>query len=220
MKKPMRKIFTGAALIAAAALASCSGSSTDASKAADSANKTNIAKTDSANKSNIAAADSGNKSAIKTADSANKAKTELKEDASKFLVKSFESGLFEIQISQLAAAGALNPDVKNLAAQLVTAHKGINLKMLNIATDANFKLPGEINKDHADAVSKLEKLKGADFDKKYMDMIVSGHEKSVDNYKAAYKDLTASQTKTFAAETLPMIQDHLAMAKKVNDKIK
>jgi hypothetical protein len=42
----------------------------------------------------------------------------------------------------------------------------------------------------------------------------------VDDYKDAYKNLGDGDTKTFAAETLPRIQDHLEMAKKVQDRIK
>lgn len=217
----MRIYLAGAAMMSVSAFTACNNTnSNNASYAADSANKAQIAKTDSANHEMIAKADSGNKEAMSKADSANKAKTELKEDASKFLVKAFESGLFEIELSQLAAKRATNADVKALAAQLVTAHKAINDKMVKIAFNANFKLPGGIDSDHAKDEAGLDKLKGADFDKKYMDMIVSGHEKSVDNYKSAYKDLSEGATKAFAGATLPMIQDHLAMAKKVKEKIK
>ena len=66
----------------------------------------------------------------------------------------------------------------------------------------------------------MGKLTGADFDKKYINAIVDGHEAAVSSYKDAYKNLSPGDTKTFAAETLPKIQDHLAMAKKVQDRIK
>ncbi|MES2278760.1 MAG: DUF4142 domain-containing protein [Bacteroidota bacterium] len=209
MKTNLKNCLAGAAFIAVAGLSACGSSTKNASDAADSANKSTIAQTDSANKAVVA-----------NADSANKAKTELKEDASKFLVKSYESGLFEIALSKLAETNGLNADVKHLAAQLVTAHTGINDQMLAIAESANFKLPGDVDSDHAKTLADAAKLTGANFDKKYMDVIVSGHEKSVDNYKDAYKDLSDGDTKSFAGKTLPMIQDHLQMAKKVKERIK
>ena len=216
MKNIIKNIIAGAVIIAIASLAACTNTnSNNATYAADSANKTNIAKTDSANKAELPKADStkANVDAIKQ-------KTELKEDASKFLVKVYELGLYEIEISQLAAKKATNADVKSLAQKLVTAHKAINDQMLKIAFDANYKLPGGINSDHAKAEGDLGKLTGTDFDKKYMDIIVSGHEKSVDAYTDANKTLSAGLTKDFAASTLPMIKGHLAMAKVVKDKLK
>lgn len=221
MKNIIKNIIGVAIIIAISVLAACTNTkSNNASYAADSANKANITKTDSANNELVAKKDSGNKALIAKGDSANKATKELKEDASKFLVKVYESGMYEIELSQLAVKKAASADVKDLAAHLVTAHKAINDKMLKIAFDANYKLPGGINSDHAKAEGDLSKLTGADFDKKYMDIIVSGHEKSVDAYTDAYKSLSTGATKAFAGETLPMIKDHLSMAKKVKDKIK
>ncbi|MDB5018229.1 MAG: hypothetical protein JWQ84_3061 [Mucilaginibacter sp.] len=200
-------------LIAASAflllLSACRAGQKDSSAAADSANQKQITATDSANRSQSV-----------SSDSANRAKTALKEDASKFLVKSYESGMFEIQLSQLAASNALDGDVKNLAAKLVTDHTAINAKISAIAASANFALPNKVNSDHQKDLQDMAKLTGADFDKKYMSTIVSGHEKSVNNYKDAYKNLAASDTKNFAGQTLPKIEDHLAMAKKVKDRIK
>jgi putative membrane protein len=216
MKTIIKNIIGSAIIIAIASLAACTNTnSNNATYAADSANKTNIAKTDSANKAGLPKADStkANVDSIKQ-------KTELKEDASKFLVKVYESGLYEIEISQLAAKKGTNADVKSLAEKLVTAHKGINDKMLKIAFNANYKLPGGINSDHAKAEGDLAKLTGADFDKKYMDIIVSGHQKSVDAYTDATKTLSTGVTKEFATSTLHMIKDHLTMAKAVKDKLK
>jgi putative membrane protein len=175
---------------------------------------------DSANQKQIARADSANKAEIKASDSTLKAKQTLQEGASKFLVKSYESGMFEMQLSQLAATHALEPEVKTLASDLIAAHTDINEKMKAIAVSANFILPVALDKDHQKDLDDMAKLNGADFDKKYINTIVDGHEKSVSNYKDAYKDLSPGDTKTFAGETLPKIEDHLAMAKKVKDRIK
>jgi putative membrane protein len=190
-------------------LSACHSGTKDSSAVADSANQKEIVLSDSANKANL-----------KSTDSANKAKKELKEDASKFLVKSYESGMYEIQLSQLAATNGLDADVKNLAAGFVTAHTAINDKINAIAKSANFILPVALNADHQKDLLEMTKLTGADFDKKYINTIVGGHEKSVDNYKDAYKNLAPSDTKNLAGETLPKIEDHLAMAKQVQKRIK
>jgi putative membrane protein len=209
MKTPLIKLLAFLLIISSFAIASCHSGAKDSTTIADSANQQQIAKTDSANKA-----------AVKGTDSTLKANKKLDEDASKFLVKNYEAGLFEIQLSQLATTNGLDADVKNLAASLVTAHTAINAKMSAIAASANFVLPVAIDADHQKALQDIGKLTGADFDKKYINTIVDGHEKAVSDYKDAYKNLSPGDTKDFAAATLPKIEDHLAMAKKVQDRIK
>ena len=177
--------------------------------------KDSTASADSANQNQIASTDSANKAQLKSSDSSVKVSTALKEDASKFLVKSYESGMYEIQLSQLAATNSLVAGVKDLAANLVTAHTAVNAKISAIAASANFALPTAINTDHQKDLQDIGKLTGTDFDKKYINTIIDGHEKSIDSYKDAAKNLTPSDTKTFASETLPHLEEHLAMAKKV-----
>jgi putative membrane protein len=207
MKTIIKKYWPFLSIIIVMLFFSCHSGPKDSTAVADSANQKQIDKSDSARKA--AVSDSSLK-AIKT----------LQEDASKFLVKSYESGMYEIQLSQLAATNGLDTDVKNLAATLVTDHTAINNKINAIAASVNFILPAAINADHQKDLQDMGKLTGANFDKKYIDAIVSGHEKSVSNYKDAYKNLAESDTKNFAGQTLPKIEDHLAMAKKVQDRIK
>lgn len=206
--KNLSNYFAVTLIVMVTVLSACHTGAKDSTALADSVNQKQILATDSANKANLS-----------NEDSTLKARKTLKEDASKFLVKNYETGLFEIQLSQLAAANGLDTDVKNLAASLVAAHTAINAQISALCTAANFVLPGTINQGHQKDLDDISKLTGADFDKKYISIIVAGHEKSVSNYKDAYKDLAPGETKTFAGETLPKIEDHLAMAKKVRDRI-
>ena len=209
MKTNFKNKFALGVLAFSIALSACHTATKDSSKVADSANQKTIAQTDSASKAQM-----------KTADSTVNSHKGLQEDASKFLVKSYEAGMYEIQLSKLAATNGLAADVKKLAADLVTSHTAINSKISAIAASANFVLPAAVNADHQKDLQDMTGLSGAEFDKKYINTIVDGHEKSVSDYKDAYKNLGPSDTRNFAAETLPKIEDHLAMAKKVKDRIK
>lgn len=188
--------------------------------ACHSGQKDSSAVADSINQKQNALADSANRAQVAASDSINLATKALRDDASKFLIKSYESGMYEIQLSQLAATNGLDGDVKKLASSLVTAHTAINAKINALAASANFVLPTAVDSDHQKDLQDIGKLKGADFDKKFVGTIVDGHEKSVSSYKDAYKHFPPSNTKNFAGETLPKIEDHLAMAKKVQDRIK
>jgi len=209
MKTSFKTYLSAGALAFTILLAACHSRPKDSTDVADSANK-----------KNIAADDSARRAQVMTTDSANRSKTALQQDAAKFLVKSYESGMYEIQLSQMAAQKGLDQDVKNLAATLVSDHTAINKNINAIAASANFILPTAPDQDHQKDLQDISKLTGSDFDKKYVNTIIDGHEKAVSSYKDAYKNLAASDTKTFAGETLPKIEDHLAMAKKVKDRIK
>jgi putative membrane protein len=181
--------------------------------------KNSVDVADSANQKFIAKTDSANKAQERNADSAIRANKDVMRDASKFLVKWYELGMYELQLSQLAATNGLDADVKNLAATLVKDHRDINTNIQSIASNNNFVLPTNLNIDHQRTLQDITKLNGADFDKKYINTIINAHEESVDSYKDAYKNLAAGDTKNFAGQALPALEDHLSMAKKVAKRI-
>ncbi len=185
-----------------------------------SGRRNSISVADSANQKEITKRDSANKVQASRADSLVLANKKLSEDESKFLVKSYEDGMYELHLAQLAAKNGLDADVKNVAAELVAAHSTINLKIRQIAATADFVLPAAVDADHQNDMQDLKKLRGADFDEKYINLIVDDYGDAVDDYKDAYKDLGDGVVRTFAAETLPRIQDYLEAAKKVQDRIK
>lgn len=209
MKTTVENYLLAGRLTMLLCLAACNANHKNSSDVADSANQKFIAKADSANKVQE-----------RKDDSALRENKEVMKDASKFLVKWYESGMYELQLSQLAATNALDADVKKLAVTFVNDHRGINAKIESIASNNNFVLPTSVNADHQRDLRDITKLTGADFDKKYINTIISAHEESVDSYKDAYKNLAAGDTKTFAGQALPAIEDHLTMAKKVAQRIK
>ncbi|MDB5283277.1 MAG: hypothetical protein JWO06_2352, partial [Bacteroidota bacterium] len=130
--------------------------------------KNSVDVADSANQKFIAKTDSANRAQERNADSAIRANKDVMRDASKFLVKWYELGMYELQLSQLAATNGLDADVKNLAATLVKDHRDINTNIQSIASNNNFVLPTNLNIDHQRAIQDITKLNGADFDKKYI----------------------------------------------------
>jgi len=221
MKTPIKNYIAGAAIMAVAALYSCSNTKTNnASYAADTANQNKIATTDTAKIDSIAEVDSNNKKMETKAYTAIKEKKKLMEDEAAFLVKSYEGSMFEIELAESAASHSSNAGIKQLATQLIAAHKAFNTQMLNIAFKAAYTLPGGIDGNHAADLTKLDKLKGNDYDKKFMDIVISAHEKSADDYSDASKKLANGETKSYAAQTLPKIKAYLVMAKKLKDQLK
>jgi len=66
----------------------------------------------------------------------------------------------------------------------------------------------------------LQKRSGAEFDRVYMEHMVTDHKKTVAMFKAEAGSGKDAQFKAFAAKTLPTLEDHLKMAETVNAEAK
>lgn len=62
------------------------------------------------------------------------------------------------------------------------------------------------------AATSLERLKGAEFDRAYMQHMVQAHREAVQLFDRGSRDATDPQVKAFASSTLPTLRGHLESA--------
>ncbi len=184
------------AMVAIAALSfqSCGGAK-DSKEAADSTN---------------AVKDSSTMAATDTAGVTGAQGIAVDEGDAKFATGAANAGLAEVAAGQLAGEKAMNPKVKAFAAMMVTDHTKANEELMAIAKTKNITLPNEPDADHQKTKADLAAKTGADFDKAYVDAMVSGHKKVVDMFEDASKNCKDADLKAFATKTLPTIKAHLA----------
>ncbi|SEN19769.1 putative membrane protein [Mucilaginibacter gossypiicola] len=154
-----------------------------------------------------------------TADSANKVKDTtttgatgiaVTADDAKFATGAANAGLAEVAIGQLASEKATNAKVKDFAKMMVTDHTKANDELMAIAKTKNITLPSAPDEEHEKKKADLAAKSGADFDKDYVDAMVSGHKKVESMFEDASKNCKDPDLKAWAAKTLPTIQHHLA----------
>jgi len=146
--------------------------------------------------------------------------TTLSEDEAKFLLSSNEACVYEIQVAQVAQVKTLNPNVKSFITNTIVADMNIIARLSPIAANGKLLLPTSLTIAHQKNVLDLSKQTGSAFDREFVNSIISEREKSANSYKDAYKKLTPGNTKTFAGETLPKIEENIAAAKNVKGNIK
>lgn len=140
---------------------------------------------------------------------------------SDFIMEAASGGLMEVELGRFAQQNAMNPRVKNFGAMMVKDHSKANDELKSIAAKLNITVPATMNDKHMDMINDLKENRGAEFDKKYMDEMVSDHEKDVDKFKKYAEDKDAnSELKAFAAKTLTVLLMHQDSAKKINDALK
>lgn len=129
----------------------------------------------------------------------------------KFIKSAAQGGMEEVELGRMAAQKGSNPDVKTFGQRMVDDHSKANDQLTQLAGQKGVTLSSTLSPAKKGDVNKLAKLSGAAFDRKYVSMMVEDHKKDVAEFEKAAKKGTDSDLKSWAATTLPTLQDHLKM---------
>jgi putative membrane protein len=134
----------------------------------------------------------------------------------KFIEEAASSGMFEVQIGQLAVAKANDQNVKSFASMLVDQHTAANNELTQIANAKSVELPAAPKHSLRRDIEKLGKKKGDEFDRDFVrDVGIKAHEKDIKLFQKASKDVKDADLKAFVDKTLPVLREHLAAAEKL-----
>jgi putative membrane protein len=137
----------------------------------------------------------------------------------RFIAEAARGNEAEIELGQLAQQKAQSPEVKSLAQRLVTDHTRANQQLKQLAQKEGVSVPTGLDKDQKDLRARLEKLNGAAFDRAFVDAQVKDHQKDVKFYQDEGSRLQDPQLKSFAQQTLPVLQEHLQMAERAESQV-
>ena len=157
--------------------------------------------------------------AVQPGTGTNKAETnkddKLSRSDRKFIEDAAGDGMYEVQAAQIAASKAQSPDVKSFAGKMVTDHQNANNDLVQIANAKKVELPAAPPRGKRHEIETLGKKSGAEFDKLFVKASVSDHEKDVKNFEKAASKVTDPDLKAWVQKTLPVLREHLAMARKL-----
>jgi putative membrane protein len=137
-----------------------------------------------------------------------------------FMKKAAEGGMAEVELGQLAAQRASDPQVKQFAQRMVADHTKANGELKQIAAKKNVELPTELPASVKRERDKLSKLTGAQFDKEYMSHMTSDHKKDTSLFRSTAKSGKDTDVRQFASTTLPTLEEHLQMAQSIDKSMK
>jgi putative membrane protein len=135
-----------------------------------------------------------------------------------FMQEAADGGLAEVELGQLAADKAGNPDVKQFGERMVKDHSQANDKLKQLAARKGVTLPASPSAKNEALKNKLSKLSGDAFDKAYMADMIKDHKKDVAAFQRESSGGQDPDVKEFASQTLPTLQDHLKQAQSVASK--
>jgi len=132
-----------------------------------------------------------------------------------FLKKAAQGGLAEVNVGQMAASKASDPNIKQFGQRMVEDHGKANDELQQIAQKENLTLPTEPSKAEQKTANKLSRLQGTKFDAEYAREMVKDHEQDVALFEKEANSGSNPELKAFAQKTLPTLQQHLQMAKQL-----
>ena len=151
---------------------------------------------------------------------------ELPGPDTQFLAKAIISGQSEVELSQVAAQKATQPQVKQFAERMVKDHQAVNDKLMNeaqrhkIKTTGTYGTPPLEPSEHAQMTKdQLEALSGDKLDKAYMQHMIQDHVQAVSLFQDEAKNGKDNQLRDLASSALPTLQDHLKQAREIGGKV-
>jgi putative membrane protein len=153
--------------------------------------------------------------AVSDATSSGKSSAGVAASDTTFLKKALAGGIAEVEFGRLAVAKASSPGVKQFGQRMIDDHGKSNDQLTQVAATEHISLPQGLSPKDKATKSGLENLSGADFERAYMNEMVRDHKKDVSEFERQSKSAFDQAVRSFAAQTLPTLREHLKEALRV-----
>lgn len=134
-----------------------------------------------------------------------------------FLYKAAAAGAAEVALGELAMSHAHNPQVQQLAEQMVREHRKNNNALQRIARDKGVELELAPDADDAQLLERLRHLDAEEFDEEYLEQAgVYAHGVVERLFDQEVHNGSDADIRRFAEQTLPVIRHHLDKAQQLS----
>jgi putative membrane protein len=140
----------------------------------------------------------------------------LSRDARDFLSEAASANMAEQELGRLAETRAQSDRVKDYGRRMVEDHKKAQDQLDSLVREERVTVPEKVSGEHRKTIDRLSKLEGSAFDRAYMDAMREDHTKDVEKFEHASKTIKDAQVKRYAQETLPVLREHLQLARDVS----
>lgn len=127
------------------------------------------------------------------------------------------SDAFEAQSSQLAQDKAGRPAIKTFASKMIQEHGKTTQQLQGIVQSKTATPPSaELTADQQAMLTTLQGESGAKFDRDYVRFQIQSHQAAVAAFQQEADGGTDADLRSFAQQTLPELQQHLAEARRLS----
>ena len=124
-------------------------------------------------------------------------------------------GMAEVEFGNLAEQKGKSDAVKEFGRFMIADHGKANERLIGLAKEDGIAVPHELDAEHKSMRARLESLNGAEFDLAYIQGQVVDHQKAVQLLEYEIGSGQDVELKSFAAEILPLVLQHLRTAQEI-----
>jgi len=136
----------------------------------------------------------------------------LSQKDTSFIQKAASGGQQEIENGKMAEKQGKSADVKRIGARMVADHTRANKELTELANRKGVKFDTR--------GVKAQNIGAADFDRQYLKLLEMDHKNDIAEFQQEAKSGDDRDVKAWAAKTLPMLKEHLAMVEDAMRKVK
>jgi putative membrane protein len=119
----------------------------------------------------------------------------------------------EVELGKLAGDKSSLASIDRFGQHMVKDHGEAGSKVNSLARSAGVDLPRDLDAEHDATRKQLQALGGKDFDLRYVESQIKGHQKTVQLLAHEIASGQHTAVRQFAADTLPKVMEHLERAK-------
>lgn len=132
-----------------------------------------------------------------------------RESDAEFLVDAAEINLEEIELGLLAQNRGTSAQVREMGKMMETEHSKALSDLKTLAQNKNISIPTTVTEDALEAKNNLAEKDSNDFDKEYVDKMVSAHKDAIDKFEKASTDAHDADIRNWAASMVPVLRQHV-----------
>lgn len=128
----------------------------------------------------------------------------------------------EVALGRLAESRASDSAVKDFGKKMVSDHDAMNQQWGQLAASYKLRImnPGpDMGEAGKDAVDRLGKLKGSEFDQAYMNEMIQEHQQALDLLQRARNSAQDRQIRRVAETSATTVSEHLTLAQQVGSRV-
>lgn len=130
----------------------------------------------------------------------------------KFLMDAIRTDVAEVRLGELATQRGQSEGVRHFGHMLATDHAKSMDKTSDLAKSLKVAVPTEASADAQKEYESLVRLSGGAFDTAFINAMIKGHRDAIASFKKEAEDGDDVDVAGLARETLPTLEEHLAMA--------
>ncbi|HWH39526.1 MAG TPA: DUF4142 domain-containing protein [Usitatibacter sp.] len=130
----------------------------------------------------------------------------------KFIEKTAQAGMAEVDAGKLAETKADGQEVKDFARRMVEEHTKANEELKQLAASKGVAMPSDVDRKHHRIMDKLQHHTAAQFEREYLRNQVSDHKDVVRAFEKEANGGGDADLRNWAAGKLPTLREHLRMA--------